>query len=92
MTDLNCVAFLLTPEDFLKPKRNPNEKLTDKLFAKKYCDIVVEPYELQEFEEEESGEDVDDEDSIDLEAASPDFSESESDGLYAPGEYSYEDD
>ncbi|MBW0548748.1 hypothetical protein O181_088463 [Austropuccinia psidii MF-1] len=89
MADSNCVAFFLTPEDCLKPKRHPNEKTSGKLFAKKYCDIVVETCELQEFEEEESGEDVDDRDSIDLEAASPDCSESESDGLYAPGEYSY---
>ncbi|MBW0464803.1 hypothetical protein O181_004518 [Austropuccinia psidii MF-1] len=84
MADSYCVAFFLTPEDCLKPKRHPDEKISDKLFSKKYCDIVVEPYELQEFEEEESGED-----SIDLGAASPDHSESESDGLYAPGEYSF---
>ncbi|MBW0535607.1 hypothetical protein O181_075322, partial [Austropuccinia psidii MF-1] len=92
MADCNNVAFLLTPEECLKPKRHPDEKISDKNFSKKYRDIVVEPYELQEFESDESAKEESKGESIDLEGPSPDCSEEEDDGLYAPGEYSYEDD
>ncbi|MBW0565621.1 hypothetical protein O181_105336 [Austropuccinia psidii MF-1] len=92
MADCNNFTFLLTPEECLKPKHPPDEKISYENFSKKYRDIVVEPYELQEFESDESGKEESKGKSIDLEGPSPDCSEEEDDGLYAPGEYSYEDD
>ncbi|MBW0505481.1 hypothetical protein O181_045196 [Austropuccinia psidii MF-1] len=92
MADCNNVAFLLTPQKFLKPKCHPDEKISDKNVSKKYRDIVVEPYELQEFGSDESAKEESKGKGIDLEGPSPDCSEEEDDGLYKPGEYSYEDD
>ncbi|MBW0554080.1 hypothetical protein O181_093795 [Austropuccinia psidii MF-1] len=92
MADCNNVAFLLVPEEALKSKQHQDEKLSDKNFSKKYQDVVVEPYDLQEFESEPSDEEDDEGNSIDLDDPSPNETEAESDGPYAPGEYEYEDD
>ncbi|MBW0518689.1 hypothetical protein O181_058404 [Austropuccinia psidii MF-1] len=92
MADCNNVAFFLTPEEFLKPKCHPDEEISDENFSKKYRVIVVEPYELQEFESDENTKEENEGKSIYLEGPRPDCSEEEDDGLYAPGEYSYKDD
>ncbi|MBW0463479.1 hypothetical protein O181_003194 [Austropuccinia psidii MF-1] len=92
MADCNNVSLLLTPEECLKHKRHPDEKIYDKNFSKKYRDIVVEPYNLKDFESDESAEEEREGKIIYCEGPSPDCSEVEDDELYTPGESSYEDD
>ncbi|MBW0481440.1 hypothetical protein O181_021155 [Austropuccinia psidii MF-1] len=72
MADCNNVPLLLTPEEFLKPKCHLDEKISDKYFSKKHSNIFIEPYELQEFESDESAEEESKGESIDLEGLSPD--------------------
>ncbi|MBW0534012.1 hypothetical protein O181_073727 [Austropuccinia psidii MF-1] len=95
IVNMSSVAFLPDPEDSLKAKRHPDEKCSDRAFNKKYYDEVVGPYELQEDEEsvdEEEDRNRSDDGSINLEAPSEGEESEADDGLYAPGEYNYEDD
>ncbi|MBW0512290.1 hypothetical protein O181_052005 [Austropuccinia psidii MF-1] len=88
--DIKNVAFLLNTEESLNPKKHPDESLSDKVFNKKYRDEVTKSYVI---EEESVNEEVEDgNETIDLEAPSPDQSEAEDGWYYEPGEYSYEDD
>ncbi|MBW0536193.1 hypothetical protein O181_075908 [Austropuccinia psidii MF-1] len=93
IADSDNVAFLPDPQDLLQAKRNPDEKLSDKQFNKKYRELVIGAYDLSETEED-AEEDKDSENSpdgsIDLEEPSEN-EEEESDGLFEPGEYNYED-
>ncbi|MBW0476242.1 hypothetical protein O181_015957 [Austropuccinia psidii MF-1] len=89
IVNISSVAFLPDPEDSLKAKRHPDEKCSDRAFSKKYYDEVVGLYELQEDEEDRN---QSDDGSINLEAPSEGEESEADDGLYAPGEYNYEDD
>ncbi|MBW0526523.1 hypothetical protein O181_066238 [Austropuccinia psidii MF-1] len=92
--DVHSVAFLPNPEESLMPKHHPNEQLSDKKFNKKYQEMVIKAYELapEESSSLEEEEDNDENESIDLEAPSVCEGNEESEGLYEPGEYAYEDD
>ncbi|MBW0517640.1 hypothetical protein O181_057355 [Austropuccinia psidii MF-1] len=56
MADCENLEFFLTPEDSLKPKSHPDQKISDKNHSKKYRDVVVKPYGLEEFDSEKSAE------------------------------------
>ncbi|MBW0482245.1 hypothetical protein O181_021960 [Austropuccinia psidii MF-1] len=88
--DIKNVALLPNPKESLNPKKHPDESLSDKVFNKKYRDKVTKSYFIEEESVNEEVEDGDE--SIDLEAPSPDQSEAEDGWYYEPGEYSYEDD
>ncbi|MBW0484663.1 hypothetical protein O181_024378 [Austropuccinia psidii MF-1] len=89
--NLNSMAFLPNPEEFLNVLPNAYEKLSTKKFTKIYHDIVAEAYEINTEEDSPSEEDSKDGgESIDSEA--PIENEEEKlDGFYAPGEYSYKE-
>lgn len=82
------VAFLPDAKQSLLPKdvRNPDESLNDKVFNRKYWEILAEPYGVLPRDDDSSDSDAttnanddDDEESegIDLEGPSPDASEDE---------------
>ncbi|MBW0529363.1 hypothetical protein O181_069078 [Austropuccinia psidii MF-1] len=92
--DASNVAFLPIPEDLLASKPNPDERLSDKAFNNKFLQMVLSEYKIKEdttvVEEADSGSESEG-NSIDLEAASL-GEDDESDGLFEPGEYHYDDD
>lgn len=96
IANIDTVTFLPNAAQSLSAVLHPDEKLGDKVFAGKYCDILVEPYELSDEEEdfEDHDKDSGSDTSIDLEAESDgeDEDEDESDA-YSEGNYGdlYED-
>ncbi|MBW0577116.1 hypothetical protein O181_116831 [Austropuccinia psidii MF-1] len=89
--DWRSVAFLPNPEESLEVNPHPDQKLSDKLFNKKFHEATVQSYPIPDEEHSEDNLDgKDEESSINLEA--PSANKDEEDDCYAPGEYAYEDD
>ncbi|MBW0529873.1 hypothetical protein O181_069588 [Austropuccinia psidii MF-1] len=95
IVDVHSVAFLPNPEESLQAKRHADEKCLDRALNKIHYEAAVEPYDLQdevdvvEDEEDRNGSEAG---SIDWEYPSENEGSESDDGLYAPGEYHYEDD